>query len=493
MSSESFIKTLAIDDALYYPVIARSIAQGEGSSYDGGMTYTNGYHPLWCWLLVPVAWACQSLDPPAYLWWVKLVVVVVVALLLLVWYRLIQAVFGCDLPAAVFVLLLGGYWWGVTHLFSMLETPLVMAFIGLTLLVAHRILSAEKPRRTDAIQLGLAMGGAFLARLDSVFFLGCLILYLIWHLRRAGRWSILGWTAAVGAIVTIPYLVWNQVRFGSIVPVSGTVKTIGFQLMPRLQAYAGFWLDKVHKFHDLVGWIGVAGFALVTLGVIYVRRRELRTMLRSTWRPLWVLPISAFLHSLYTWIFMTQGHVSWYHYLSYLAIFLAAATLAQALYEGLGKIRIAAGMALIIGTLLVLLGGMLAVYAPRKLPNREGIPVYELAVWARETLPGEARFGMYDSGIFRYVSGRPTLALNGLVGDPELARWAVERNLRAMVERHAIDYVISPLNEEQISSIDPQFVVYTSDTIRKPGRGVFRYVVVGTALFEDPAATIPRW
>jgi hypothetical protein len=45
---DTYLRTLAIDDALYYPVIAFSIASGDGSSIDGGVTFTNGYHPLWC-------------------------------------------------------------------------------------------------------------------------------------------------------------------------------------------------------------------------------------------------------------------------------------------------------------------------------------------------------------------------------------------------------------------------------------------------------------
>ena len=53
-SSQAYITNLVTDDALYYPVVAQSIATGNGSSYDG-ITQTNVYHPLWCWLQIPVA------------------------------------------------------------------------------------------------------------------------------------------------------------------------------------------------------------------------------------------------------------------------------------------------------------------------------------------------------------------------------------------------------------------------------------------------------
>ena len=39
------------DDSFYYLTIARRIAAGQGSTFDG-IHLTNGYHPLWCAFLV---------------------------------------------------------------------------------------------------------------------------------------------------------------------------------------------------------------------------------------------------------------------------------------------------------------------------------------------------------------------------------------------------------------------------------------------------------
>ena len=41
------------DDSFYYFQVARNTAEGYFSSFDGGSTRTNGYHPLWMFLLVP--------------------------------------------------------------------------------------------------------------------------------------------------------------------------------------------------------------------------------------------------------------------------------------------------------------------------------------------------------------------------------------------------------------------------------------------------------
>ena len=45
--------TLTFDDAYYYFGIARNVADGHGSTFDG-INSTNGYHPLWLALCVPV-------------------------------------------------------------------------------------------------------------------------------------------------------------------------------------------------------------------------------------------------------------------------------------------------------------------------------------------------------------------------------------------------------------------------------------------------------
>src|SRR5262245_6448745 len=46
---------LLLDDGYYYLNIARHLAQGDGFTFDG-LHPTNGFHPLWQLLLVPLFW-----------------------------------------------------------------------------------------------------------------------------------------------------------------------------------------------------------------------------------------------------------------------------------------------------------------------------------------------------------------------------------------------------------------------------------------------------
>lgn len=51
------------DDFYYYLVLARNIALGQGPTFDG-LEITNGFHPLYLLLLVPLA--TWSFDDPAF-------------------------------------------------------------------------------------------------------------------------------------------------------------------------------------------------------------------------------------------------------------------------------------------------------------------------------------------------------------------------------------------------------------------------------------------
>ncbi len=64
------------DDAFYYFQIARNLAAGEFSTFDGGITRTNGYHPLWLLLITPMYWV---FDERAALFAIKVFEILLIA------------------------------------------------------------------------------------------------------------------------------------------------------------------------------------------------------------------------------------------------------------------------------------------------------------------------------------------------------------------------------------------------------------------------------
>ena len=72
----NLIRDLSTDDAFYYFRIARNLADGKFSTFDGGITRTNGYHPLWLFLITPFYWV---FDKEAALFAIKAFEIMLVA------------------------------------------------------------------------------------------------------------------------------------------------------------------------------------------------------------------------------------------------------------------------------------------------------------------------------------------------------------------------------------------------------------------------------
>ena len=52
----NLLRDVSTDDSFYYFQIARNLAEGKFSTFDGGITRTNGYHPLWLFSITPFYW-----------------------------------------------------------------------------------------------------------------------------------------------------------------------------------------------------------------------------------------------------------------------------------------------------------------------------------------------------------------------------------------------------------------------------------------------------
>lgn len=467
ISAPTWIKNLAIDDALYYPTVARNIASGLGSTYDG-FTQTNGYHPLWCWLQVPIAAATGSLSNMTYLWFVKILIVVVVGMALVVWGQLILRVTGSNWMSATFVLLLGGYWWSVHTLYSGMETPLVVLLMGVSLLLAHRVL--ENHSVATAVALGSAMAGTFLARLDSIFFLGVLGCVLLIALRRQFRLQLAWILPAV--LLPLPYLWWNISVFGNAIPVSGIRKsTSSLDFLQQFSILSRFVSEKLSKLVTVLHPIGVViafAFVLLFAVAILLVRREFRQQ-AGRLNILWALPVGALLHFAYIAIFMVEVTVSWYQYAEYLTIFL---TVSLAVAAGVSWIQSRdtnqrlqwTPFAVVFAAVLA----ALAAFAPKAMPDVANVRSYDAAVWAREHLSSnEPRFGMYDPGVFRFVSGFQTMALNGLASTRSVTTLVQQEKWSEIISRYDIRYVVEFVADEDISAIPPQYIRYRSEPYKK--------------------------
>ena len=143
----NLVRDTFIDDAFYYFEIARNLAAGKFSTFDGGITRTNGYHPAWLLLVTPFYWV---FDLESALFGIKALEIMLIAggvCLLAVAVRLAQ------LPWILLFAMLPALYCqrGMT---SGMEAALGAFFLGATLLAA--VLFAREPRRWGWLLAGIA-------------------------------------------------------------------------------------------------------------------------------------------------------------------------------------------------------------------------------------------------------------------------------------------------------------------------------------------------
>jgi len=211
--------TVVTDDAFYYVQTARHIVAGHGSTFDG-IHPTNGYHPLWMAVNLPIA--ALVADPVGM---VRAVLAVSVACSLLTamllyavvrrmcrhWLVPLLAVILYTLNARAVVGSLNG-------LETSLSTLLFTALLAFTVAEAH---AAERPGPLRDAALGLLLGLLFLARTDNVFFAAAFFLAGVALVGEGARLRRAAIAAAVAAALAVPWVLWSWVEFGSPVQVSG--------------------------------------------------------------------------------------------------------------------------------------------------------------------------------------------------------------------------------------------------------------------------------
>ena len=236
------------DDAEYYRVIARHIAATGASTFDQ-QTLTNGYHPLWAWILV----LQDRLVGENALVTELIEAALITAALPLIWLRS-----GLRTPLGAVVLL---------ALFGRLVAALVPSGMEVALLVGTTALLLftlketpdEASWRRGAV-IGVALAAAVLSRIDAAVFL--LPLAALAPLRRSTRAVALATAAGIGAA----YAGYNLAIFGAPMPLSSAVKSLGgLQVNHKLLAQLAYeW-----RTQGLLGRY-VDTFALMALSPLFL-------------------------------------------------------------------------------------------------------------------------------------------------------------------------------------------------------------------------------
>ena len=276
--------TIVPDDAFYGFQVARHIAAGHGSTFDG-IHPTNGYHPLWPLLVLPIH--LLTSDPVVF---VKLVLglgIMLSFLAALLLYRTLRS-----LASAWYIPFLG------VILYYLNPRPLVSSLNGLetslsTFLFAlalYRILPRPGGARSSstraAVLVGLLLGLLLLTRTDNVFFVAALFAIAVATAAgptRVRRGAVI---AATCVVVVAPWVLWSWLRFGTPVQCSGVSVVYASHELYRLAGHSTLQMlvESAKRFLAFVGqgFPGETGFplafsataALFSLVVFAVRWRD---------------------------------------------------------------------------------------------------------------------------------------------------------------------------------------------------------------------------
>ncbi len=155
------------DDAYYYFKVAQNISEGRGSTFDG-INPTNGYHPLWTLVCVPIfALARFDLILPLRVLLVVMAALSVAAAILL--FRLLKK------PVGGPIAMLAAAYWGLDITIhgvitqQGLETGLVALSVMLFLRLMQVLDAKETPTAGDYVKLALAALFVLFSRLDGIY------------------------------------------------------------------------------------------------------------------------------------------------------------------------------------------------------------------------------------------------------------------------------------------------------------------------------------
>lgn len=208
----------AHDDCFYYFQIARNLAGGLGFTFDGRHA-TNGFHPLWLFVITPVFGLVPGDDAP-----LRVVALLETALVLgagLLVFRTLRPRVG-EPAALLAALLLVAQPGALSVVRCGMESSLLLLLLAAVWRVHLDWRDSAAPSPGRALVLGVLAALAFACRLEA----GVIVAALALLDRRRWRGSPAEAAALVVPTVVVAGLLafWYRTSFGLWLPVSGLVK-----------------------------------------------------------------------------------------------------------------------------------------------------------------------------------------------------------------------------------------------------------------------------
>jgi hypothetical protein len=420
-----FLQVAIYDDAFYYFSVAKHIMAGAGITADG-ITHTNGFHPLWLGLILPLFSSFIGAITSLRLTMVLAALLDVGAGLMI--YKILKNLYDEKIG------LIGAslYLFNpvvITQAMSGMETPLLALMVLLWVWVVLN-------DTASAFTTGIVAGLLCLARTDMVFVVLAGLIYAL--VANAPRRKIILLALPIILAVVTPWFLWNYLRFGSFVQESGSAYPFIFH------DEWTYWFR-----HDYFSWITIVrlvdltktafsvmasyfgGWPLLIIGLII--------MAMSGWgdkKLRWLFIGSTaviFIHVYIRWFPRI-----WYFHVPYIASILLIAPL---IYKLKSTTKIVLAGLFMCGMLLVLSDATedhVGSFRKAYLTQKRAITATKLMNYMR---PGTI-VGAWNSGYPSYFADSATVInLDGLANN-SVVPYYKNRNFGAYCDSMKIEYIV---------------------------------------------------
>ncbi|MCK5923567.1 MAG: hypothetical protein KAG66_21710, partial [Methylococcales bacterium] len=476
----------------------QNFANGHGSTFDG-IHLTNGYQPLWQWVLVPIF----TLFPNGGEAPLRLIVVLQALLSAVgtVWLYKLQRLYAKPFLA----ILLSLVWiaWASRRFVTGMESSLYMlALIGMLWYWAKHIDSRPSCSLKQLATLSWFLTMTLLGRLDSGFIVALIVLRVLFQayqaktlLDRSRLFALL----ALPVSTMVAYLLMNQFIFDSWLPISGLTKLtiVARSSWPQLMKNVVLRSAMLRGFTLVPAWIG----GIWVLGV-YLKKHKLSAQQKSSA----YFIFAAFLHYLFLlFALRSRATAPWYFMPQMLASSLVIGWFFQWLFQLGAKFQLgrAVSFALVILTMVsnwgvsnfsgikiaaLAVGGMIWWFSRDVKQSRlyrmavvvlllPGISIYNLsqlmksasdnnmhhfssaqyeaALWLRENTDEDTRIGAWNAGALGYFSQRQVINLDGLANSADYLDVMLGGQLSGYLMQQNVQYLsdVLPPHHPRLKSI----------------------------------------
>jgi hypothetical protein len=430
------LRQFPTEDGYLMMTIARNLALGNGMSTAEGWIPTNGTQPGFNLVEALCFWLVGGQRRTGVLM-IELVQCAVAMLAAWSLYSLGKHILHERSWGARAAALAAAFWYAsanvVPHTMNCLETGayvlMVLTSVGCWQTLWEKARDLETPLLARAAWVGVVLGATFWVRIDAIFLIGALTVAHVawaWPQGRKRFFARLGESLIAGGVslaIAAPWLLYNRIRFGHFMPISGLAESGGSAwfhntaLLPAaLFRYVTLVAPIPHESSTRVPVILVCGVIVLAWGYLV-----LRAMRVAQSRERWLMTVASVLLaalSVYYGMAFGAGHfLDRYLFPASPFIALFSMSLLLATAEARPAFRLGRGWLSAVGALLFVATAGLHL---RAYWQGDRHMHFQVVAWADRHVPSETWVAAVQTGTLGFFHDR-TVNLDGKVNPEALA------------------------------------------------------------------------